>query len=210
MWEERRYSVNQKAIRKIQVFNRKMVKQVADVQSVWPWNSCDLVACFLFVGMWFGLLAGLNFEDEAYETFILSIGASPNPLIRFSDRGPTYDQFSPLAYPFLLELAMFLFWQWPEYYSHRWFLSLLVYMRWGSNPGYVTSSCLCGLPFHLSGLLFHAYVGSLLGPSPLGRSTNEKFIWCIVIKIWGTILITSPSTIHIQAYESFSIFWWSL
>lgn len=59
-----------------------------------------------------------------------------------------------------------------------------------SNPGYVTSSCLCGLvshlcglsscicglPSHLSGLLSHAYVGSLLVLAPLARATKKKIL----------------------------------
>lgn len=37
------------------------------------------------------------------------------------------------------------------------------------NLEHVISLCLCGPFFHVSGLFFHMYAGSLLGPSPFTK-----------------------------------------
>ena len=84
----------------------------------------------------------------------------------------------------------------------------------GSNLGYATSFCLCGLPSHLcglflcvcglrsqlSGLSCHMCAGSLLGLSPLGWGTKKKKTYSPPAllrqgfheKTWGIIWINCP------------------
>ena len=67
-----------------------------------------------------------------------------------------------------------------------------------SNPGYVTSFCLCGLISQLSGLFYRVYMDSLLGSSPFGWGTIKKLTMLSHTVLSHTLVeIFSRSFIHV-------------